>query len=343
MNCAKRLSWVWPWKKTVIDLLHDTGQTEQAVGVVEIEIVDPDAGALGVVIDELTAREHAGCVARLAAHQLHGRRVSGFDPVGEGVAQIHQRVAQRGQFPVEHADDLHRVVGVEDHIVEAVVVVHDAGGGVVGRHLVVEPCTHRFPAWGIGGQGFFVAVAPAANLALYVAFRLAQVGQAAGAVIDLVQFNELVDKAFAQGFGPGRIQAQLRRQVGAQNNPVDPFHYIELGADHRLIGAMHIGFGAIGKAVFQLVENAVLAAHVMGRLGLVAKRRAPQHEFLAWVFEQVSQVRRATGELADVNRAAQARNVGLEVGIDQAGIKFFAWANLGRLVVKRHAYPFCLF
>ena len=52
---------------------------------------------------------------------------------------------------------------------------------------------------------------------------------------------------------------------------------------------------------------------------------------------------RAAGELADLERAAQARDMGLEVGIDQAGIKFFAWADLGRLVVQRHAYPFCLF
>jgi len=106
---------------------------------------------------------------------------------------------------------------------------------------------------------------------------------------------------------------------------------------------MHVGLGAVGKAVFQLIENAELATHVMGRFGLVPERRAAQHEFLARVFQQVGQVGRAAGELADLERAAQARDMGLEVGIDQAGIKFFAWADLGRLVVQRHAYPFCLF
>jgi hypothetical protein len=35
--------------------------------------------------------------------------------------------------------------------------------------------------------------------------------------------------------------------------------------------------------------------------------------------------------------------MGLEIGIDQAGIQFFTGSNLGRLVVQRHAYPFCLF
>jgi hypothetical protein len=81
----------------------------------------------------------------------------------------------------------------------------------------------------------------------------------------------------------------------------------------------------------------------MGGLGFVAKRWTAQHEFLAGVFQQVGQVRRTTRKLADRGRAAQARDMGLEVGIDQAGIKFFAWANLGRLVVQRQAYPFCVF
>jgi L-alanine-DL-glutamate epimerase-like enolase superfamily enzyme len=112
MNCAKRLSWVC--------------QAEQAVGVIEIEVVDLDARALGVIVDELTAGEHAGRVARLATHKLHRRWVGRFDPVGEGVAQVHQRVAEGGQLPVQHADDLHRVVRVKNHVIEAVVVVHDA-------------------------------------------------------------------------------------------------------------------------------------------------------------------------------------------------------------------------
>jgi|GEM_PF-3908063 len=214
---------------------------------------------------------------------------------------------------------------------------------MIGWHLVVEPGAYRLPFWRIGRQGFFIALAPAANLPRHVAFGLAQVGQAAGVVVDLVQFDEFVDKALAQGLGAGGVQAQLSRQVGTQDDAVDALHHIELGADHRFIGAVHISLGAVREAIFELVENAVFAAHVVGRLGLVTKRRATQHKFLVGVFQQVSQVRRATRELADFDGTAQARNMSFEVGIDQAGIKFFAWANLGRLVVQRHAYPFCLF
>ncbi|MNZ69755.1 hypothetical protein D3C78_880660 [compost metagenome] len=171
-------------------------------------------------------------MAGLTAHQLHRCRVRGFDPVGEGVAQVHQRIAQGGQFPVQHADDLHRVVRIQDHIVEAVVVVDDARRRVVGGHFVVEPGLDRLPLWRVRGQGFFITVAPALDLPGDIAFRLAQVGQAAGRVVDTVQFNQLVDEALAQRPGVARVQAQFRRQLGAQDDPLDPLHHIELGANH---------------------------------------------------------------------------------------------------------------
>ena len=45
-------------EEAVVDLLHDTCKTKQAVGVVEVEVVDLDASALGVVIDELLSLIH---------------------------------------------------------------------------------------------------------------------------------------------------------------------------------------------------------------------------------------------------------------------------------------------
>ncbi|MNN78421.1 hypothetical protein D3C81_1949800 [compost metagenome] len=106
---------------------------------------------------------------------------------------------------------------------------------------------------------------------------------------------------------------------------------------------MHVGFRAIRKTVAQLIEDAEFTAHVVGGLGLVAERRTAQDEFLFRVFQQVGQVRRTARKLADRRCAAQAGNVRLEVRIDQAGIEFFARADAGGLVSKRHAYPFCLF
>lgn len=71
----------------VVDLLDDAGKTEQAIGVVEVQVVDRwDPGPLGVVVGELSAGQHARQVAGLAAGQLHRSRVAGFHPVGEGIA-----------------------------------------------------------------------------------------------------------------------------------------------------------------------------------------------------------------------------------------------------------------
>ncbi|MNG27649.1 hypothetical protein D3C84_1128000 [compost metagenome] len=72
---------------------------------------------------------------------------------------------------------------------------------MIGRHLVVEPGLDRFPLRGVRGQGFFVAIAPAFDLPRHITFGFAEVAQAIGVVVNLMQLDELVDEAFAQGFG----------------------------------------------------------------------------------------------------------------------------------------------
>ena len=105
---------------------------------------------------------------------------------------------------------------------------------------------------------------------------------------------------------------------------------------------MHVGLGAVGETGVELVEDAVFAAHVVGRLGLVTERRTPQDELLLRVLDQVGQIGRTAGKLADSGFAAQAGDVSLEIGIDDGGVEFFACADAGGLVGERHAYPFCL-
>jgi hypothetical protein len=106
---------------------------------------------------------------------------------------------------------------------------------------------------------------------------------------------------------------------------------------------MGIGLGAVGEGVLKVIENAVLTAHVMGRLGFMAKRWAAQHQFVAGVLDQVREVGCATGELADAGLTAKPRDVGLQVRVNLAGVEFFARADTGRRVGERHGYLFCLF
>ena len=55
-----------------------------------------------------------------------------WHPVGETGAEIHQGVADGGHLPVEDADHLERVAGVEDDVVEPEVAVDDAGSDLGG-------------------------------------------------------------------------------------------------------------------------------------------------------------------------------------------------------------------
>ena len=49
--------------------------------------------------------------------------------------QVGERMTQCGQLPIEHGNDA-GISGVEHHIVESVVAVHQAAGAVVGRHIL---------------------------------------------------------------------------------------------------------------------------------------------------------------------------------------------------------------
>ncbi|MNN32975.1 hypothetical protein D3C81_1467120 [compost metagenome] len=153
-----------------------------------------------------------------------------------------------------------------------------------------------------------------------------------------MQFHQAVDEAFAQGLGAVGVKVQRGRDVRAQDDALDPFHHIELAADKAAVGAMHIGLGAVGEAAVELVEDAKLAAHVVGRLGLLPERWTAQHEVAARVADQVGKVGGAARELADARQAIQAGDVGLEVRVDDSRVEFFAGAYLGGLVGERHAF-----
>ncbi len=95
---------------------------------------------------------------------------------------------------------------------------------------------------------------------------------------------------------------------------------------------MQQGLGAIGEAVVEAIENAELAAHVVGGLGLAPERRAAQHQGAIRILQQVGEVRGAAGELADRQRPLQVLQLPLEIGIHTHGIQLLALADLAGLV-----------
>ena len=78
-----------------------------------------------------------------------------------------------------------------------------------------------------------------------------------------MQFHQTVDEAFAQGFGALGIEAQLRRDVRAQDDPFDPVHQVELAADQAFVGAVQVRLGAVRKTAVELIEDTKLTGHVV--------------------------------------------------------------------------------
>ena len=135
------------------------------------------SGALAIQADVvLLGRDAQRRQVQAANAPEHARR----DMPGHAVvAEIGQRVAQRGQLPVQHGNDA-GLGGVEHQVVQAEVAMHDG-------HAVLVPCARGH----VGGQPGHelvhfrdglrdrgqVLLAPAADLALEVVAGLAVAGK----------------------------------------------------------------------------------------------------------------------------------------------------------------------
>ena len=80
----------------------------------------PDAAAY---ISTSSARDIFHQHARVERHVEHFFAGVGRHPVAERRAEIHQRVADRHHFPIEHRGYSRQIVGVEHYVVEFVIVV----------------------------------------------------------------------------------------------------------------------------------------------------------------------------------------------------------------------------
>ncbi len=97
------------------------------------------------------------------------------------------------------------------------------------------------------------------------------------------------------GIGGSEVDGEFATQDGA----FEPLHHIELRADHRLVAAVadHRRHQPEDRAEGGL--KVVLAAHVVGPLGLGAGRWASQDQVAVGIAQQVGQIGGATRVLAD--------------------------------------------
>ena len=223
------------------------------------------------------------------------------------------------------------LLGVEDDVVEAEVAVDDAGSDL-GWLVLGEPLHDPFVGGGVRGVGRAEPFAPALHLAADVALRFSEVGQAGGAVVDLVQLDQFVDDVAAQGGDLVARKPHVGWQVLAQDDALDAFHDVEITAHDRWVLAVGDDPGHVGVDRGEGVQHPHLAPHVVGGLRLAAVRRPAQHQIAAARFHQVGEVGGAGAELGDLERAGEAGIDRRQVLADRAEIELLARAHGARCV-----------
>ncbi len=178
-------------------------------------------------------------------------------PAHAVVAEVGQRMAQRGQLPVEDGQHA-RLARVEDQVVEPVVAVHDAGDLFrLVRHVLRQPVDQAVHGRDRLGLRQFVLLAPALDLAREVVARLAVVGQADGGVVHAVQRGDhavhfVVDR---RALGAGHAGQGLVPQHAALHE----LHDVEGAADHGLVLAQRTHPGDRHVRPGERIHHAVLA------------------------------------------------------------------------------------
>ena len=172
----------------------------------------------------------------------------------------------------------------------------------------VDQLVHRLDLLGLRGP---VLLAPARDLPLEVAARLAESLEPDRAVVDRVQQRnhavQLVpDREALRRIHPGQ-------RLVPQHPPLDAVHDVERGADHALVLAQRVWSGDRKTDAVQRLDDAELPLHRMGRGQQFAQRLAPQHVAPAAGGKPVRRVRLSTAELLDLEAAGIALNIGAHV------------------------------
>src|SRR6266508_1716603 len=268
----------------VVDAFEDRGELVRREAEVEAEPRQVAVAAGRVAGDDLLLAEEARSRARVG----HG---SAPQDVAEPVVDQHQpevgeRVAERGHLPVE--DGRRLVVGVDQHVVQAVVAVHDAGGRL-RRHVGGEAGVQLLRGGEVTAVRRVELLLPPGDLTGEVALRAAEVGQADARRLDRVQGGQGVDQPLRDRPGP------LRPERGELRGPAvrrtrHPLHHVERRTEHGVVPAQRVrrGHGHVG--VLERRHDAVLAHHVVRGREHVPQRWASDDPGLLPVAHLVGQV-----------------------------------------------------
>ena len=238
---------------------------------------------------------------------------------GHGVeGEVGERVAQCGEFPIEHGDDA-GLRGVEHEGPEAEIAVAEGGGFAFGD-VVREPGVEGFDIRHRVGFGELVLLGPAGDLAGEVAAGAAEIGQAHRGGVDGVEVGE--------GFGHGAVHGAAVGGgdafgfVGGEDAALQAVHHVERGADDGGVGFVEqaIGDGDVGAA--QRGHDAEFAVDGVGAGEEVAGGLLAQDEGARVEAGEEGGVGLAAADAFEAQGAGEAREAGFQVGFQACSVEF---------------------
>jgi hypothetical protein len=254
------------------------------------QIVERSWYLRGVALDHVVARRQP------RRRHTHADAVVGR-PRRQQVAEVEQRVTDRGQLPVHHRRHC-RPIATDEHVAEVEVAVHHArphvDGQVRGQPLAHHPNTGDVRP-GVAGQ-LVIAVelrAPAADLTRRPAVEPAEIAQPHRDVVDCGQRDDGIGHRQAHRVLPTGVVFERRRQAEGGVEAVDRLHQVERRSHHLGVGLGSDEAGMRHIAAGQRRQHTCFASHRLVAVGPLVHRRPAQHEGAAAAREPQQHVLRA--------------------------------------------------
>jgi len=234
------------------------------------------------------------------------------------VAEIGQRVSERRQLPIEDGDDF-RFGRVEHQVAEPVVAVRD-GRLVARRDMVGKPCGQALDVGNIASLRRLVLAGPARHLTGEVIARLAIVGKADGAPVDLMQTHErvvhgIVDRRTLRG-------RRVREARLVEDAAIEPLHHVKRRADDRAVVAEQQRLRHRHVGGCERRHDTVLAVDRMGRWQQLPGRLLAQDEIAAAAEgDEIGRIGLASADGGEAHFSARLRQSRAEIGLQPTAVE----------------------
>ena len=195
-------------------------------------------------------------------------------PLHDDCGQIGIGVAGGGQFPIQNGGDFGLVL-VEQHVVDAVIAMHQRALAILGGDVGIQPSNQFFHRRDVIGFRRPVLFGPAVDLAAVIITFGAIIRQARSVQINIVDRGQ--NPVHFVLNGAAVIAGQFVQAGIVKMASLHLVHDIEGGPDDRVILTQQIHFGDGNIAALQGALDAEFAVNGMGRFQQHPRRLAAQH------------------------------------------------------------------